>query len=195
MRPSRPGAHPAPQGEVFTPARPALILHSARDDSALVQLLQALRDAHSDLVELETFAAGRTLSWNTDLATGRPRSPPGSGRASQVGSPRRAPLDAHLIRPRQDKPSSIRTPPGIIKHACPPGGTERGRTNVAEPWLSADDIAAHLGITKDTVYTWIAEKAMPAHKVGRLWKFQTSEIDEWVRRGGASASKRDEDAE
>jgi excisionase family DNA binding protein len=52
---------------------------------------------------------------------------------------------------------------------------------VAEPWLSADDIAAHLGVTKDTVYTWIAEKAMPAHKVGRLWKFQASEIDDWVR--------------
>lgn len=59
---------------------------------------------------------------------------------------------------------------------------------MAEPWLSADDIAAHLGITKDTVYTWIAEKAMPAHKVGRLWKFQASEIDGWVRRGGAAGA-------
>jgi excisionase family DNA binding protein len=58
---------------------------------------------------------------------------------------------------------------------------------VAEPWLSADDIAAHLGVTKDTVYTWIAEKAMPAHKVGRLWKFQASEIDDWVRAGAASS--------
>ncbi|MGD9695785.1 MAG: helix-turn-helix domain-containing protein [Thermoleophilia bacterium] len=58
---------------------------------------------------------------------------------------------------------------------------------MAEPWLSADDIAAHLGITKDTVYTWIAEKAMPAHKVGRLWKFQASEIDAWVRAGSASS--------
>ncbi len=56
-----------------------------------------------------------------------------------------------------------------------------------EPWLSADDIAAHLGVTKDTVYTWIAEKDMPAHKVRRLWNFQASEIDEWVRRGGAAA--------
>lgn len=55
-------------------------------------------------------------------------------------------------------------------------------------WLSADDIAAHLGVTKDTVYSWIADKAMPAHKVGRLWKFQTSEVDEWVRTGGAAAS-------
>lgn len=64
---------------------------------------------------------------------------------------------------------------------------ERGRTNVAEPWLSADDIAAHLGVTKDTVYTWIAEKAMPAQKVGRLWKFKASEIDDWVRAGAAAS--------
>ncbi|WP_316668241.1 helix-turn-helix domain-containing protein [uncultured Propionibacterium sp.] len=46
---------------------------------------------------------------------------------------------------------------------------------MAEPWLSADDIGAHLGVTKDTVYTWIAERAMPAHGVGRLWRFQASE--------------------
>ena len=57
---------------------------------------------------------------------------------------------------------------------------------MAEPWLSADQIAAHLGVTKDTVYAWIAEKGMPAHKVGRLWKFQITEVDEWVRSGGAS---------
>lgn len=58
---------------------------------------------------------------------------------------------------------------------------------MAEPWLSADTIAVHLGVAKDTVYTRIAEKAMPAHKVGRLWKFQSSVIDEWVRRGDAAA--------
>ena len=57
-----------------------------------------------------------------------------------------------------------------------------------EPWLSADDIAAYLGVTKDTVYAWIAEKGMPAHKVGRLWKFQASEVDEWVRSGSDASS-------
>ena len=65
---------------------------------------------------------------------------------------------------------------------------------MAELWLFADDIATHLGITKDTVYTWIAEKAMSAHKIGLLWKLQASENDAWVCRGGASASTRDEDA-
>jgi excisionase family DNA binding protein len=58
---------------------------------------------------------------------------------------------------------------------------------MTEPWLSADDIAEHLGVTKDTVYAWIAEKDMPAHKIGRLWKFQASEVDAWVRSGGRSA--------
>ncbi len=57
---------------------------------------------------------------------------------------------------------------------------------MTEPWLSADDIAAHLGVTKETIYVWIADKGMPAHKIGRLWKFQVSEVDEWVRRAGAS---------
>jgi len=52
---------------------------------------------------------------------------------------------------------------------------------VTEPWVSADVVAAHLGVTKDSIYTWIAKKEMPAHRVGRLWKFKISEVDEWVR--------------
>ena len=64
---------------------------------------------------------------------------------------------------------------------------------MAEPWVSAEAIAAHLGITKDTVYVWIIEKSMPAHRVGRLWKFQTSEIDEWVRSGGAAQQGKDDE--
>lgn len=59
---------------------------------------------------------------------------------------------------------------------------------MSEPWLSADDIAAHLGVTKETIYVWIADKGMPAHKIGRLWKFQVSEVDDWVRRGGVGAA-------
>ncbi|MBO3662687.1 helix-turn-helix domain-containing protein [Microbacterium stercoris] len=57
---------------------------------------------------------------------------------------------------------------------------------MSEPWLSADDIAEHLGVTKDTVYAWIADKGIPARKVGRLWEFKVSELDEWVRRDGGT---------
>jgi hypothetical protein len=28
-------------------------------------------------------------------------------------------------------------------------------------------------------------RGLPAHKIGRLWKFKLSEVDEWVRPGGA----------
>jgi excisionase family DNA binding protein len=54
-------------------------------------------------------------------------------------------------------------------------------------WLSVDDIAAYLGIKRDTVYKWIERKSMPAHKVGRLWKFRRHEVDEWVTSGMGSS--------
>lgn len=53
-------------------------------------------------------------------------------------------------------------------------------------WLSVDEICRHLGISKDTVYRWIDKRDMPAHRVGRLWKFKKEDVDEWVRNGHAS---------
>lgn len=55
----------------------------------------------------------------------------------------------------------------------------------AEPWVAVDDVARHLGVSHDTVYRWIDGKGLPAHKLGRLWKFKVSEVDDWVRAGGA----------
>lgn len=55
-----------------------------------------------------------------------------------------------------------------------------------EPWVSLDQIARHLSVSRDTVYRWIDDRGLPAHKVGRLWKFKVSEVDEWVRAGNAA---------
>ncbi len=44
-------------------------------------------------------------------------------------------------------------------------------------------------ISRDTIYKWIDRKGMPAHRVGRLWKFKKAEIDDWVRDGGGTESK------
>lgn len=57
---------------------------------------------------------------------------------------------------------------------------------MTEPWVSVDDVAAHLGVAKDSVYRWIDSKRLPARKIGKLWKFKLSEVDEWVRGGGAN---------
>ena len=45
---------------------------------------------------------------------------------------------------------------------------------MTEPWASVDDVAKHLGVAKDSVYRWIEHRGLPAHKIGRLWKFKSS---------------------
>ncbi len=63
---------------------------------------------------------------------------------------------------------------------------EYKEAQVSDRWLSVEEIAEHLGVSKDTVYTWVKEKNMPAHKVGKLWKFQIREVDRWVKSGKAT---------
>jgi excisionase family DNA binding protein len=53
-------------------------------------------------------------------------------------------------------------------------------------WLSVEEISEYLGVSKDTIYTWIDAKGIPAHRLGRLWKFKKDEVDAWVKSGGAS---------
>ncbi len=56
--------------------------------------------------------------------------------------------------------------------------------NEQEAWVDTEQVAAHLGIQKQSIYRWIEEKGFPAHHVGRLLRFKLSEVDEWVRKGG-----------
>ncbi|OHD62390.1 MAG: transcriptional regulator [Spirochaetes bacterium GWF1_41_5] len=58
-------------------------------------------------------------------------------------------------------------------------------TDIQDRWLSVNEISAYLGLKRDTVYKWLDKGHIPAHKVGRLWKFKKDEIDEWVRSGEA----------
>ena len=50
-------------------------------------------------------------------------------------------------------------------------------------WISVAEVARHLGVARDTVYRWIDSRGMPAHRVGRFWKFQLSEVDAWGQVG------------
>lgn len=61
---------------------------------------------------------------------------------------------------------------------------------MTDPWVSVEDVAKHLGVVKDSIYRWIEHRGLPAHKIGRLWKFKLTEVDAWVRAGGAD---RDDD--
>lgn len=64
------------------------------------------------------------------------------------------------------------------------------RTNSSsEQWVSVEQVALHLNVKALTIYKWLERKQMPAHKVGRLWRFKISEIDEWVKSGSAAAAQ------
>lgn len=59
-----------------------------------------------------------------------------------------------------------------------------------EHWVGVDDVAAHLGVAKDSVYRWIDERGLPAHRIGRLFRFKLTEVDEWVRQGNEPKQNR-----
>lgn len=67
-------------------------------------------------------------------------------------------------------------------------GVDTLDNSMKDRWYSVDEISVYLGVSKDAVYKWISEKRMPAHKIGRLWKFKTAEVDEWVRNGNSDDS-------
>lgn len=53
-----------------------------------------------------------------------------------------------------------------------------------ENYISLEAAATYLNIKPGTLRKWIKQnKSIPAHQIGRLWKFKRSEIDEWVQSG------------
>jgi excisionase family DNA binding protein len=65
-------------------------------------------------------------------------------------------------------------------------GRRRGQMTQSEPWVSLEEISQHLGVSQDTVHRWIRNRNMPAHQIGRLWKFKATEVDQWVRQAKAA---------
>lgn len=62
-----------------------------------------------------------------------------------------------------------------------------------ERWVDIDGVAAHLGVTKDSLYRWTKKQGFPAHRVGRLFRFKLSEVDAWVKSGQAADPKLSDD--
>jgi excisionase family DNA binding protein len=55
---------------------------------------------------------------------------------------------------------------------------------VIDYYIGIEEAAKYLGISVITLRGWIKKQEdIPAHKIGRLWKFKISELDEWVKSG------------
>lgn len=52
---------------------------------------------------------------------------------------------------------------------------------MTDKWLSVNEIASYLGVAAITIYRWLDRGQIPAHKVGKQWRFSQEEVDAWVR--------------
>lgn len=58
------------------------------------------------------------------------------------------------------------------------------RERIDDNYISLEDAAEYLNIKPVTLRKWIRQKeALPAHQIGKLWKFKRLELDEWVNSG------------
>ena len=53
-----------------------------------------------------------------------------------------------------------------------------------DSWINIEEAAEYLSIKPVTLRSWIKkDNGLPAHKVGKFWKFKKSELDEWIQSG------------
>ena len=55
-----------------------------------------------------------------------------------------------------------------------------------DKWIGIEAAADYLDVSQDIIRNWIKKYGdMPAHKIGKLWKFKKSELDDWVKGNGS----------
>lgn len=55
---------------------------------------------------------------------------------------------------------------------------------IEDKWIGIEEAANYLGVNKDTIRNWIKkDSGIPAHKIGKLWKFKKTELDAWIKSG------------
>ena len=52
---------------------------------------------------------------------------------------------------------------------------------MAQRYLSPQELAEYLGLSVQTIYEWTSQKKIPYIKLGRLVKFDITEIDVWIK--------------
>lgn len=49
------------------------------------------------------------------------------------------------------------------------------------PYVTLADAAIYLALSRKTLYLWAEKGLVPAHKLGRVWRFRLNELDQFVR--------------
>lgn len=56
----------------------------------------------------------------------------------------------------------------------------QGKDNI-EPWLTLEEIAKHLAVSKETLYRMVKKKQIPFYRIGKIYIFKASEVDRKIR--------------
>ena len=57
-----------------------------------------------------------------------------------------------------------------------------------DKYISLEEAAEYIGVKPVTLRGWLKKEGLeiPAHRIGKLWKFKKSELDKWVQSGKSS---------
>ncbi len=50
-----------------------------------------------------------------------------------------------------------------------------------DKWLTVEELAAYLKMSRTKLYSMTQKGEIPASKIGNLWRFDRDEIDEWMK--------------
>lgn len=67
---------------------------------------------------------------------------------------------------------------------------KNGHTEMTDKWLTIEQIADYLQVSKEKMYKLCQRGKMPASKVGGQWRFDIKEVDSWVRQQRPRSKKR-----
>ena len=56
-------------------------------------------------------------------------------------------------------------------------------------WLTLEEATKYLKMGKSPLYDLARKRSVPAHKVGREWRFDAKELDAWQKSGKVSSSR------
>jgi excisionase family DNA binding protein len=62
--------------------------------------------------------------------------------------------------------------------------------NLPEKLLTLEQVAEYLSVDKFTIYRLLAEKGLPAFKVGNQWRFKRRLLENWLQKN-SNARKKD----
>lgn len=61
---------------------------------------------------------------------------------------------------------------------------------ITDKWLTLDELADYLKLSRSKLYRMAQEGGLPASKVGAQWRFDRHEIDEWMKKQGPGPNNR-----